>query len=157
MFEEPIFLGYNCVLMAGRSSEALMQSLMACLYSKRMPDFLMRCEPLIGSTPPRTVAEGLVTQSFKNEQVLKAFPQLKMNAQMYQSFLRNIQPYMKDRAAAAPKLFDQYKGYYPYYYFFGNLKATRKTHVDPVPELVVRNTLNNLGITKQDFFAWYYK
>lgn len=127
MFEDPVFLGYNCALMAGRSREALMESLMACLYSKRMPDFLLRCEPLIGSTPPRTISEGLVTQSFKNEEVLKAFPQLKMNAQMYQSFLRTIQPYMKDRPAAAPKLFDQYKGYYPYYYFFGNLKATRKS------------------------------
>ena len=29
---------------------------------------------------------------------------------------------------------------------------TLQTHVDPVPELVVRNTLNNLGKAKQDFF-----
>ena len=29
---------------------------------------------------------------------------------------------------------------------------TIQTHVDPVPELIVRNTLANLGKTKQDFF-----
>jgi hypothetical protein len=34
---------------------------------------------------------------------------------------------------------------------------TLQTHVDPVPELIVRNTLKNLGKTKQDFFDWYYK
>ena len=33
---------------------------------------------------------------------------------------------MKDRAGNAYKLFERYKGYYPYYYFFGNLKATKK-------------------------------
>ena len=34
---------------------------------------------------------------------------------------------------------------------------TLQTHVDPVPELVVRNALANLGMTKQNFFDWYYK
>ncbi len=126
MYEEPTFLGYTCTLTAGRSKEALTQSLMACLYSKRMPDFLLRCEPLVGTTPPRSIAEGLITQSFKNPEVLQAFPQLQMNAKMYQSFLRTVQPYMKDRPRGGVELFDQYKGYYPYYYFFGNLKATRK-------------------------------
>ena len=127
LFQEPAFLGYTCVLTAGRSQEALMQSLMACLYSKRMPDFLMRCQPLIGTTPPRSIAEGLVTQSFKNPEVIQAFPQLKMNQQVYQGFLRSVQSYMKDRPRGGIELFDQYKGYYPYYYFFGNLKATRKS------------------------------
>ena len=127
MFQEPTFLGYTCVLMSGRSMEALTQSLMACLYSKRMPDFLMRCQPLVGTTPPRTISEGLVTQSFKNPEILQAFPQLKMNQQVYQGFLRAVQPYMKDRPRGGIELFDQYKGYYPYYYFFGNLKATRKS------------------------------
>ena len=91
-----------------------------------MPDFLLRCEPLVGTTPPRSIAEGLVTQCFKTPDILKAFPQLEMNAKMYQSYLRAVQPYMKDRARGGVELFDQYKGYYPYYYFFGNLKATRK-------------------------------
>lgn len=125
-YQEPAFLGYAATLMAGRSREALMQSLMACLYSKRMPDFLMRCEPLVGTTPPRTVAEGLVTQVIKNPEILQAFPQLQMNVQVYQNFIRNNAEALKDRPANARRLFDEYKGYYPYYYFFGNLKATRK-------------------------------
>jgi hypothetical protein len=92
-----------------------------------MPDFLMRCEPLVGTVPPRTIAEGLVTQVVKNPQILQAFPQLQMNVQMYQNFIRNNAEAIKDRPANARRLFDEYKGYYPYYYFFGNLKATRKS------------------------------
>lgn len=125
-YQEPAFLGYAATLLAGRSQQALMQSLMACLYSKRMPDFLMRCEPLMGTVPPRTIAEGLITQVVKNPQILQAFPQLQMNVQMYQNFIRNNAENLKDRPANARRLFDEYKGYYPYYYFFGNLKATRK-------------------------------
>lgn len=34
---------------------------------------------------------------------------------------------------------------------------TLQTHVDPVPEFVVRNTLATLGITKKQFFTYYYK
>ena len=33
---------------------------------------------------------------------------------------------------------------------------TLQTHVDPVPEFIIRNALSNLGKTKQDFFDWYY-
>ena len=125
-YQSPVFLGYTAVLTAGRSMQALQQSLMANLYSKRMPDFLMRCEALVGTTPPRSIAEGLVTQTTKNPAIMQAFPQLQMNVQMFRSFLQNVQPYMKDRAHAGRELFDQYHGYYPYYYFFGNLKATKK-------------------------------
>ena len=46
--------------------------------------------------------------------------------QRFVSFLRVVQPYMQDRPRGGVELFDQYHGYYPYYYFFGNLKATRK-------------------------------
>ena len=126
-YQSPAFLGYTATLMAGRSQDALMQSLMANLYSKRMPDFLMRTQPLVGSVPPRSIAEGLVTQVPKNPDILKAFPQLQMNVQVYQAFIQSVQHEMKDRPAHARELFDSYHGYYPYYYFFGNLKATRKS------------------------------
>ena len=124
--QEPTFLGYTATLLAGRTQEALMQSIMANLYSKRMPDFIMRTQPLVGSTPPRTIAEGLVTQSPKNPDILRAFPQLQMDAQRYRGFVQSVQTELKDRPAHARRLFDTYRGYYPYYYFFGNLKATRK-------------------------------
>ena len=126
-YESPAFLGYTTSLMAGRTMDALTQSLMACLYSKRMPDFLLRCQPLVGTQPPRSIAEGLVTQSLKEPDILKAFPQLQMNAQIYQGFIRSNEAALRDRPANARRLFEQYKGYYPYYYFFGNLKATRKS------------------------------
>lgn len=126
MYEEPVFLGYAVDLTEGRSVEALTQSLMANLYSKRMPPFLMRCQPLVGSTPAPTIAQGLVTQVRKNPEILQAFPNLQMEMQRYTGFLQMVQPYMHDRARGGQELFDQYRGYYPYYYFFGNLKATRK-------------------------------
>ena len=127
LYQAPVFLGYTAVLTAGRSMEALQQSLMANLYSKRMPDFLLRTQAIVGTTPPKTIAEGLITQCIKEPAVLQAFPSLQMSAQVFQGFVRNVAPYMKDRPGHARELFDQYAGYYPYYYFFGNLKATRKS------------------------------
>ena len=126
MYEEPVFLGYTVNLMEGRSMDALTQSLMANLYSKRMPMFLMRCEPLVGTTPAPLIAQGLVTQARKNPEIMQAFPSLQMEMQRFVNFLRAVQPYMQDRPRGGVELFDQYRGYYPYYYFFGNLKATRK-------------------------------
>ena len=125
-YEAPVFLGYNCALLAGRTKTALMHSLMANLYSKRMPAFLERCQPLVGTMPPRYIAEGLVTQVKKYPEVLQAFPQLNMTAQLFSGFLRDVSTELKDRPTYARELFDRYHGYYPYYYFFGNLKATRK-------------------------------
>ena len=132
-FQEPTFLGYFAVLTAGRSLQALYQSLMANLYSKRMNDFLMRCQPLVGQVLPQSIGEGLITQSQKNPQILQAFPSLQMDAQRYRLFLQTVSPYIKDRAGNAQKLFQDYRGYYPYYYFFGNLKATRKSTAKDSP------------------------
>lgn len=126
-YEPPVFLGYNCALIAGRTPAALTHSLMANLYSKRMPAFLERCQPLVGSTPPRSIAEGLVTQANKNPVILQAFPQLQMTAQVYRNFLQTMGPRLKERPKYARELFDSNRGYYPYYYFFGNLKATRQS------------------------------
>jgi len=128
LFEEPFFLGYNAVLMQGRSQEALMYSLMTNLYSKRMPAFLERCNPLVGQMPPKSIAEGLVTQSAKNPAIMQAFPQLQMTQQVFKGFVQNVSYAIKDRPTYARQLFEQYKGYYPYYYFFGNLKATRPSN-----------------------------
>ncbi len=32
-----------------------------------------------------------------------------------------------------------------------------QTHISPVPEFIVKNTLRNLGMTKAQFFDCYYK
>ncbi|MCR5180224.1 MAG: DUF6057 family protein [Bacteroidaceae bacterium] len=127
-FEKPCFLGYHAVANSGRTMDALTMGIMVNLYSKRMPDFLARCEVLVGSTPPRYIAEGLVTQTHKNPVILEAFPQLKMEVQRFRGFLQVAQPYMQQREQGGDALFEDYIGYFPYYYFFGNLRATRKTN-----------------------------
>lgn len=126
-YEKPCFLGYHAVTSSGRTMEALTLSVMANLYSKRMPDFLMRCQPFVGTTPPRSIAEGLITQTQTHPEILQAFPQLQMDAQRFRGFIQVAQSYMQDRPRGAEELFNQFCGYYPYYYFFGNLRATRKS------------------------------
>lgn len=125
MYQEPFFLGYNAVRVEFQSSASLIQSLIVNLYSKRMPPFLERTQPFVGSTPPKSIAEGLITQSIKNPAIMQAFPSLSMEAQTYRNFIQAVQNDVKDRPAHARELFDRWKGYYPYYYLFGNLRATR--------------------------------
>lgn len=126
-YQAPTFLGYNSLLIAGRTKTALLHSLITNLYSKRMPLFLERCQPLMGTTPPKTIAEGMATQASKVPAILQAFPQIRMDVQMFAGFVTSNAEALRDRPGHARELFDTYKGYYPYYYFFGNLKATRKS------------------------------
>lgn len=126
-YQQPVFLGYNAALMEGRSKKALLNSLAVCMYSKSMPSFMMRTEPLAGTLPPENVADALCLWSSKEPSIMQRFPSLQFRHQKLASTLGEMKPYMKDRAKYARELFDKYKGYYPYYYFFGNLKATRKT------------------------------
>ncbi len=32
-----------------------------------------------------------------------------------------------------------------------------QTHISPIPEFIVKNTLRNIGMTKAQFFDYYYK
>ena len=124
---KPSFVGYYVDLRSFPNSEAQTWSTVACLYGKRMPDFLMRCQQFVGSMPPRSIAEGLIIQAQKNPAVLKAFPQLKLGMDRFDLFLQDAVPYIRtDRQQGAEALFEKYKGYYPYYYYFGNQRSTRK-------------------------------
>lgn len=125
---QPTFLGYNAALMEGRSREALLNSLAVCMYSKSMPAFMMRTEPLTGTLPPENVADALCLMVSKDETILKRFPSLEFRYDKMAKAVGEMKPYMLDRAKYARELFPRYAGYYPYYYFFGNLKATRKTN-----------------------------
>lgn len=125
-YQQPIFMGYNLNLVEGRSMEALTNSLCVCLYTKLMPNFLERLQPIAGATPPEIIADGVLLASTKQPGIEKNFPGLDYRTGRIQSFLQSIQPYMSDRPGHAYELFSKYKGYYPYYYFFGNLKATKK-------------------------------
>jgi hypothetical protein len=62
----------------------------------------------------------------KYPELEKMFNGLDFRATRLGGFMQEIQPYLKDRPGFAKELFPKYKGYYPYYYFFGNLKATKK-------------------------------
>ena len=125
-YQQPLFMGYNLMLIEGRSSNALINSLCVCLYTKLMPQFVERLEPLIGTTPPSIIMDGILLAENKNPGISKHFTGLNFRQPQLQSFFENTRPYMKDRPGFAYELFPRYKGYYPYYYFFGNLKATKK-------------------------------
>ena len=125
-YQQPLFMGYNLTLVEGRSREALINSLMVCLYTKLMPQFVERLEPLIGSTPPSIIMDGIIIAENKNPGLSQHFTGLQYRQPQLQAFYDKIRPYMSDSPGHAYELFPQYKGYYPYYYFFGNLKATKK-------------------------------
>lgn len=126
-YQQPVFLGYNATLTEGRSKNALMNSLAVCMYSKSMPAFMMRTQPLEGTMPPENVADALCLMTSKDPDIMRRFPNLQYRHQKLATTLGEMKPYMKDRPGFARELFPKYKGYYPYYYFFGNLKATRKS------------------------------
>lgn len=126
-YQQPTFLGYNAALTEGRSKNALLNSLAVCMYSKSMPAFMMRTRPLEGTLPPENVADALCLMISKDEGIVHRFPSMEFRHQKLASKISEMKPYMKDRPKYARELFPKYKGYYPYYYFFGNLKATRKT------------------------------
>jgi len=129
LLTQPTFLGYNAALSEGRSIQALQNSLIVHLYSKSMPQFMLRCQALQGQTPPQSIAEALLLMSGKYPQVLQAFPTLEYNKSRLMTFMQEVKPYMgshETRAEHAVELYPKWKGYYPYYYFFGNLKATKR-------------------------------
>ncbi len=127
-FREPLFLGYNVALLEGRSLEALQNSIAACLYSKMLPEALMRCAPLAGTVLPQNIADAIAIRAHKEPTLLQTFPGNEMTVTRYRGFLQDVRPYVSDRKGHAKKLFPAYQGYYPFYYYFGNLKeATRQT------------------------------
>lgn len=130
-FVQPVFLGYNAMLFEGRSINALWNSLMVHIYTKTMQQFIYRTQPLAGTTPPTSLAEALTLMANKTPELMNMFNGLNLHVGRLQNFIEDTRQYMgspEDRAAHARELFPKYKGYYPYYYFFGNLKATKKSN-----------------------------
>ncbi|MBQ8968663.1 MAG: hypothetical protein IJ064_02880 [Bacteroidaceae bacterium] len=125
---QPTFLGYNATLSEGRSINALWNSLLVHAYTKTMPQFIYACRPMQGTTPPETFAEALNMMSSKYPEVMHLYTGLEYQRPRLLAFMKEVSPYMGShevRAEHAHELFSKWKGYYPYYYFFGNLKATR--------------------------------
>jgi len=153
---QPVFLGYNASLREGRSNNALLNSLMVNIYTKATQEFLMRCQAIVGQTPPTSISQALTLLSGKYPEIIKSFKGLEYYRGELESFLSDVQPFIQarpgitkeekeelaklgvtpsgsdtltsaeNRALNARRLFPKYKGFYPYYYFFGNLKATKK-------------------------------
>lgn len=127
-FRKPLFLGYNIALLEGRSLAALHHSLAACLYSKDLTQTLIRLQPLRGQLLPGDAADAVAIWGKREPHIFNLFPGTELNQVRYRTFLQAIQPYAKERKERARELFGRYPGYYPYYYFFGNLLAP--THKD---------------------------
>ncbi|MCM1109549.1 MAG: DUF6057 family protein [Clostridium sp.] len=123
MLREPAFLGYNIALTEGRSAEALHNSIAACLYSKLVPDAMKRCQPFTHTTLPRNIGDAMAIYARTDPEILQYFTGNEMTMPRYKAFLQAIAPFADNRLEHAPELFEKYKGYYPYYYYFGNLTA----------------------------------
>lgn len=126
LYREPLFLGYNIALLQGRSLEALHASLAACLYSKLIPDFLIRTEPLVNSMLLQNVQDALIMESYKNPNIRKIFRFDEFSLQKYQVFLNMSASYKGRRDVGAKELKKQFLGYYPYYYYYGNINSENK-------------------------------
>lgn len=122
-FRQPTFLGYNVAMLEGRSQDALFHSIAACLYSKMMPAFLLRTQPLIGTTPTGSVADAIVLENSKNPDIAQYFPIDDFARRKFQIFMQESAHYTKNREVGREKLFERYRGYYPYYYYYGNLPS----------------------------------
>lgn len=91
-----------------------------------MPDFLIRTQPLIDSTLKRNIEDALTMEASKNNKISEAFHIGTLSLQKYNLFMNSAAPYRKNRKEGAKKLKEQFLGYYPYYYFFGNIKSENK-------------------------------
>lgn len=126
-YPRPLFLGYNINLMQGSSLEALQASLAACLYSKMMPAFLIRTEPLINIPLAQNVQDALVLANNTNKNISQIFQLDELSKEKFDLFTRMAATYKKNRAEGAKQLKAQFLGYYPYYYYFGNLNTEKKS------------------------------
>lgn len=124
-YKEPVFLGYNICLLQGRSMDALNASLAACLYTKLMPDFLIRTEPLINTTLTRNVEDALTMESKQNPNIGRVFSLSELSISRYDMFLKMAATYKGQKEEGARALKEQFLGFYPYYYYYGNLNATK--------------------------------
>lgn len=133
-YTEPAFLGYNLLLTSGRSRYALENSIAVCLYTKLNEPFLERAQYLgmDGITQNPIVMDALAMQAVKRPEILKAVPQLRYHVDRYRMFAQHLKNIgatgdTEQRMPFAEKEFNGSNiGYYPYYYYLGNMGATTK-------------------------------
>ena len=121
-YKEPIFLGYNIALTRGNSTKALYNSLAACLYTKLMPNLIERTQPLAGGSLPSLVEEAVMINSIRNPDILKQFQISPMANERLQEFILDATKYKGvDKKEVASKLWKDFSGYYPLYFYYENI------------------------------------
>lgn len=121
-YNHPLFIGYNVQLLAGRSTMALNNALMACLYSKLLDNFYLRLQPLQGATLPPYYEQALAIYSLNNTDLMKPYRVSPMSLSAVKGFYSACLPYQKDlHSSGAKALKAEYGTMYPYYYYFENI------------------------------------
>ncbi len=122
-YPRPVFIGYNTTLTSGRSMQALMTSIAACLYTKQMPNLLFRTEALRGQRMPTVVEQAVALQGLKDERLLRHYPQLNnLTVENVKAFLQEVAGMDRsDKAKVYQQLESTWKGFYPLYYYFENI------------------------------------
>lgn len=129
-YQMPLYLSYNQKPRESRTRNGYENSMMANIYSKSLLTFIDMLEPLVGTSLPKNISEAALMVSEKYTGLRKAFPSLEYGAPELDSFYQQAGAFMGDYETSeshARELFPSYKGYYPYYYYFGNLRDTNRS------------------------------
>lgn len=126
-YKTPLFLGYNVAAGNFRSLEALKVSIGACLYTKKLPEFIDRVQFLDGQSLPMCVEQALALQSYSQPDIRKMFPIEQGYAfKQVGAFAQSAYLYLNKREEGAKVLKDEWLQFYPYYYYFENLPPKEK-------------------------------
>lgn len=127
-FVRPLFIGYYLGVKHVGSRAAYDVATAASLYARMMPLFCYRAVAYAkeGNYPP-VVADALGMLKVMQPQAVSAFAGIDMNAGRYVGFAQKFTG--TDTLAVyqqAVGQFKDYRGYYPYYYFFGHPEKADK-------------------------------
>ena len=135
---QPVFLGYNSIMMRG-SDASLVTSVATAMYSKSMDNFLMRVGVLAQKQSlPLCVQQALLIASLRRPNLLDAYPQVRDNAMLaseFKRFSQDISPFIAPAGSddetkresyrrIAEELREDWLGTYYYYYYSGNIDQT---------------------------------
>ena len=126
---QPPFIGYYVAMQQPANKEQRDAAMAAALYTRMMPFFLYHARSYRhGDALPATVGDALAL-AYVNGKLPDTRPEL------LQPYMARVMEFTKDvgptdrQPPSDPdhKLFDKYRGYYPYYYFFGNKVKEKNT------------------------------
>ena len=118
-FRPPVFMGYYVSLPSGHSRRQLINSIMACLYSKDIKGVVPRALSLARQEKlAKNIEEGLLLNELKNpNKNLKQFDPLTVS--QTKSMLNEAHKYEElSSKEKGKKLRDQFTGLYSMYYFY---------------------------------------